>query len=90
MSTDTFVQVAPDSSGKRVDMGLVDTGAVDSTGTVQRVYRQRAEITGDVADALLAVNQTLKQILAVDRAILAVLSSVSNSPVSEEDFSNPG
>ena len=76
MSQDSFVQVAPDSTGKQVDMSLVQT----AIGSVQR---QRAEIVGDPADALNTLNENIRRLLAVQRALLAFLS---NGEVTEEQF----
>lgn len=77
MPTDAYVQVAPDSTGKQVDMSQVSTAAGAT------IYRQRAEITGDVADAILAMNATMKLQLAVLRGILFALT---NGDVTEETF----
>jgi hypothetical protein len=78
---DSYVQVAPDSTGKLVDMEVVGTAA-------GLVYRQRAVMVGDPADALQQLLTLNQQQLAVLRAILATLSGTSNSPVAEEDFTN--
>jgi hypothetical protein len=77
MSTDAFVQVAPDSTGKQVDMAQVTTLA----GTV--IYRQRAELTDPVASAILEMNATMTLVLANLRGILQVLSS---GDVTEDNF----
>lgn len=77
MAIDSYVQVATDGSGKKIDMAQVVTAAGDP------VYRQRAEITGDVADAILAMNATMRLQLAVMRGILFALT---NGDVTEETF----
>jgi hypothetical protein len=79
MPIDSFVQVAPDGSGKQVDMAQTASAA----GAI--IYRQRAEIVGDAPASLqLLVELSMKQ-LAVLRAIYSVLA---NSSVTEEDFLN--
>lgn len=75
--TDGFVQVAPDSTGKTVDMKLIRTVAGDS------IYRQRAELSGSAADAILALDDTARKQLAVLRGILFALT---NGEVTEEMF----
>lgn len=80
MAYDSFVQVAPDSTGKMVDMDLVTTAA----GAL--IYRQRAKIMGEEGDAIVQMLAIQQQTLSVLRAILATLSALSNSPISEEDF----
>lgn len=83
---DTFVQVAADSTGKRVEMSLVSSGKADTAGAAIDTYRQRAELTGvsqDAVDQLLAIN---KLQLSTLQAILAVLNGISNFSVQAEDF----
>jgi len=82
MAYDDFVQVAPDSTGKQVDMEQVVTGA----GTVRR---QRAAIVGDTADALLEIRMLLRQLISIQLAILETVQSESNVNVSPEDFPPP-
>jgi len=82
MAQDSYVQVAPDSSGKRIAMDQ----AVNADGSI--VQLQKALLVGTPADALDQILQTDIQILAVLRAILATLAATSNSPVTEEDFTN--
>lgn len=78
MSTpDTYVQVATDGSGKKVDMGLVATSAGDT------IYRQRAEIVGDVNAAIQELLDINKTQLAVLRGILFALT---NGDVTEDSF----
>lgn len=78
MSTpDGYVQVAPDSTGKQIDMGQVATSAGDT------LYRQRAEIVGDVGAAILELLDTNKTQLAVLRGILFALT---NGEVTEDNF----
>lgn len=85
MTTDAFVQVAPDSSGKRISM---DQG-VDAAGNT--TYLQRALLVGDPADALAQLVLMNQQQLAVLRAILRTLTESSNSRITEDDFSaQPG
>lgn len=75
--SDGFLQVLPDGTGKQVDMGVVQTPAGPN------MYRQRAELKGDAADAILELNSTMKKLLAVQRAILFALSG---EDVDENDF----
>lgn len=79
---DAYVQVATDGSGKRIDMELVSTLA-DGT-----IYRQRAAIVGDAADALLSIPILMAQQLAVLRQLAAMLDAETNSRISEDDFTN--
>jgi hypothetical protein len=84
--SDSFVQIAPDSTGKRMETAFIDTPLVDSTGAVIDVYRQRAEIVGTVADSLdqlLQLNRTQVQLL---QAILSNLNATSNVNAQPEDF----
>lgn len=80
MSEEGFVQVAVDSTGKKVRMAK----RLDLQGNV--VYVQMAvldEPTDELLSQTLAVQ---RQQLAVFRAILQVLKETSNSQVTEEDF----
>lgn len=81
MTQDAFLQVAPDSTGKRVSMDQT----VDATGVT--TYLQRALLVGDPADALATMVELNMHQLAVLRAILKVLTETSNSRVDEDDFS---
>lgn len=72
-----FVQVAPDSTGKKVEMVQV----VLSDGTT--AYVQKALIAGDAADALLAMRDEMRIQTAVLRGILFALT---NGDVTEEMF----
>lgn len=72
-----FVQVAPDSTGKKVGMEQV----VLSDGTT--AYLQKALIVGDAADALLAIKDAMRIQTAVLRGILFALT---NGDVTEEQF----
>ena len=82
MAQDAYVQVAVDSTGKKVAM---DQG-VDAAGNT--VYFQKALLVGDPADALALLAEVNLQQLAVLRAILRVLTEASNARVQEEDFSS--
>lgn len=77
MAQESFVQVAPDSTGKKVEMVQV----VLSDGTTAQV--QKAIIAGDVADAILAMREELRIQTAVLRGILFALT---NGDVTEETF----
>jgi len=77
MPIETYVQVAPDSTGKKVEMEQ-GTQADGST-----VYRQKAVLVGDPADAILAMRDELKIQTAVLRGILFALT---NGDVTEEMF----
>lgn len=76
-TTDGYVQVAPDNTGKKIDMGQRQSIAADL------VHVQRAEMVGPAAEALKELNEVMKQQLAVMRAILFVLGDGS---VEEEQF----
>jgi hypothetical protein len=82
---DDFVRVAPDSTGKLVDMGTRQSLATDPTtglpGTTVKV--QRAEMVGESGDAIIELNENTKKLLAVMRAVLFVLS---DGNVTEEQF----
>lgn len=75
--TDSYVQVATDGSGKTVDMLLIQTPAGAA------IYRQRAELVGDAAAAMLDVSDKLDTTNALLRAILFALSS---GDVTEDNF----
>lgn len=79
---DSFVQVAPDSSGKQIDMETVTTAA----GPI--LYQQRARIVGDSAEAIFQILATNQKILAVMRALLALQNARNTTPVFEDDFLN--
>lgn len=79
MATDAYVQVAVDGAGKQVDMSTVRTVAGDT------IYRQRAELVGEPAAALLALGDKLDLQTALLRAILFTLS---NGDVTEDMFIN--
>lgn len=76
---DAYVQVAADGAGKQVDMSSVRTLAGDT------IYRQRAELIGDPAAAIMALGDKLDLQTAVLRAILFALS---NGDVTEDSFTN--
>jgi hypothetical protein len=80
VALDDYVQVAPDSSGKLVDMELVTTAAGAA------VRRQRAAIVGDTADALLEIRLLLRNLIAIESAILATLQAETNSQIGPDDF----
>ena len=80
MPQDSYIQVAPDGSGKQVDMDQVATAAG------AQIYRQRADLVGLSAETLLDLLAVHRAQLKVLRAILASLNSVSSS-FREEDFS---
>lgn len=82
MTTDAYVQVAIDSTGKKISM---DQG-VDASGST--VYIQRALLVGDPADQLSQLLEMNQQQLAVLRTILKVLVESTNARVQEEDFSS--
>jgi len=69
MPIDSYVQIAPDSTGKKVDMDQVVSAAGDT------IYRQRATLvgeTGDILQALLEQQLIQTNILA---GIFKVLAS---------------
>lgn len=77
MAQDAFIQVAPDGTGKQIDMTLTTTAAGAT------IYRQRAEIMDPVADAILQILATQKLILANLRGILQALSQ---GDITEDNF----
>lgn len=77
MTTDSYVQVAADGVGKKVDMTLVQTNAGDT------IYRQRAELIGDSVGLLQSIDDKLMVTNALLRGILFVLS---NGDVTEDNF----
>lgn len=81
MTTDAYVQVASDGSGKKISMDQ----ATDAGSNV--VYLQRALLVGDPADALASLVTISLQQLSLLRVIARILSETSNSRVSEDDFS---
>lgn len=78
--TDSYVQVAVDGNGKKVDMDLVSTEAGPS------IYRQKAVLAGITAVLLNKIVEQNMMMLALQRATLAVLNSMNNTDVSEENF----
>lgn len=76
MSGDTFVQVAPDSTGKKINMGATPTLAGSD------VVTQRTELVGSIAEAL---NDLLIETRLQTALLRAILHSF-NSGTSEEDF----
>jgi hypothetical protein len=80
---DSFVQVAPDSSGKKIAM-LQTTDANQNV-----VYIQLAMLIGDVPDILNQINSKLADLLAVNRAILSIQQNCSNLRTDEDDFRLP-
>lgn len=82
MAIDTYVQVAPDSTGKQVDMEQVATTAGAT------LYRQRAVLMGDTPELLWQISKTLSELLAVNRAQLAILAATSNVRIEEDDYYN--
>lgn len=79
---DDFVQVAPDSVGKKIDMSSVSTSA----GLA--LYRQRAELVGDPAETLSQILSIQQKQLAVLRALLALRNNGNNTPAFEDDYLN--
>ena len=80
--SDATLQVAPDSTGKSVDMTLLQTGSGSA------IYRERAEMVGDSADILFQTLAVNKNILACLRALLANWNAGSTTPFGEDDFLN--
>lgn len=74
---DSYVQVAADGVGKKVDMTQTATPAGDT------IYRQRAELVGDNAVAIQELLDINKSQLAVLRGILFALT---NGDVTEDNF----
>lgn len=82
----SFVQVALDSTGKRVEMTQRRSVDVDTSGVPIDVYTQRAEMVGvtqDALDQLLAIN---KQQLSVLQALLALMNATCNAQFTAEDY----
>lgn len=76
---DDYVQVAADGAGKKIDMSTVRTTAGDT------IHRQRAELVGEPAAAIMALGDKLDLLIAVNRAILFALT---NGEVTEDSFTN--
>jgi hypothetical protein len=74
---DGNLQVAPDSTGKKVAMDK--TLASDGSD----IYVQKAEIVGDVANDIAEIKEIMKLQLAVFRGILFALT---NGEITEETF----
>ena len=82
--SDTFVQVAQDGTGKKVDMELVQT----SSGTP--IYSQRARLVGDSQDFLQQLYLANLQHTAILRAILATLQGIKTTlQTPATDFPSP-
>lgn len=77
---DSWVQVAVDSTGKKVLM----LQGVDAAGNI--VHVQAAQIIGEVPELLGQIAQSLKENLAATRMLTAILSESSNSRAEEEDY----
>lgn len=77
---DGYVQVAVDSTGKKVQM----VQAVDAAGNT--VYVQVAQIVGEVPSRLANIESLMNDLLMVNRAILAHYQQLCNLEVSEDDF----
>jgi hypothetical protein len=69
MPIDSYVQVAPDGSGKKIDMALTASAAGDT------IYRQRAEIVGVNAEVLGELLELSRKQLACLRGILYRLNN---------------
>lgn len=72
MPYDGFTQVAPDSTGKKIDMDVVSTTA----GTT--LYREKAILVGETGDTLQALLTEQVEQTRILMAILQVL--ISSSP----------
>ena len=82
--SDSFVRVAPDSTGKNVDMELVQT----SSGTA--IQSQRARLVGDSQDFIHQLYLINCQQLAVLRAVLATLAAIQSTlKTPATDFASP-
>lgn len=77
--SDAFVQVAPDSTGKQVDMDQTANAAAST------VYRQRAVLVGATDSQLDELLIIQRQTLSVLRAILASINSPTDTVI-EDDF----
>ena len=77
--SDAYLQVAPDSTGKKVDMDQVSTAAGDT------IYRQKAEMAGETFRLLESINKQLEIQTRILRVIFNVLAS-SNPEFSEADL----
>lgn len=80
MTTDAYVQVAPDSTGKKIGMDQ----QTDAGGNV--VYLQRALLVGEPADALSQLLEINRLQLAAIRALVRIMSETTNSRADEDDF----
>lgn len=85
-TNDTYVQVAADGVGKKMETALTGTQATDSTGLPIDVHRQRAEIVGTVADIQWQILQCNLLVVQLLQAILTNLNTTSNINPQPEDF----
>ena len=80
MALDSYVAVAPDSTGKK----MTTDQSLDALGNVIQI--ERARIVGDEADAIIQLVAISQAQLAALRQIAALLATMSNAPQTEEDF----
>ena len=80
MPYDGYTQVAPDSTGKKIDMDVVSTAA----GTT--LYREKAILVGETADILQSMFMVQLQQLACLRALLSISQSNNPNTLGEADF----
>ena len=84
--TDSYVQLAADGSGKKMETTLLDSGVVDTAGAEIDVHRQRAELVGKSQETLDKLVELGQAQLSCLQAMLAVLNTVSNIGIEAEDF----
>jgi rRNA processing protein Krr1/Pno1 len=72
MPLDAFTQLAPDSTGKKVDMDQVATAAGDT------LYREKAILVGETGDALQLIAEEMQTHTKILTEIYKVL--ISSNP----------
>ena len=78
----SYVQLAPDSTGKKVVMEQV----TQADGTT--AYRQVAVLDGEATYQLGEIAESLKTLIHIQRAILAVANNAASNPIFEQDAAN--
>jgi hypothetical protein len=85
-TNDSYVQVAADGSGKKMETGVIQTSVNDASAGPQTVHRQRAELLGVNADYLEELARLTRLQTQLLQAILATLTATSNVAITAEDF----
>ena len=95
--SDDFVQVSPDSSGKKVDTTVLVRSALDASGNTVSVERQRVSIGSDTdpisvvdvnAAGEMSVRMDLDPIVIQLKRIALLLEILTDTHVSDKDVTN--